>query len=114
MEDEQGYRKIDAQAGDVHEGGYEGRGAGGGIEPEAAQDEGQHAAGERAEHDHADEAGPHGERQEHVVLAVVGEVQVLPEDDAEKSDDAQHEAEGQAVDEFAAENSEPVAQLQFA
>ena len=47
------HREVDDDAGDVHQRGHErGRGAGG-VEPGALQEERQHRARERAEHDHA-------------------------------------------------------------
>src|SRR5882724_11893319 len=53
-----GHEKINAEPGNIHEGGYERSGACGGAESQTAKDERQHASRQRSEHDDSDEARP--------------------------------------------------------
>ena len=55
-------REIDHQAGNVHEGRYEGRGRARRIDFQVAKEERQHRTGKRSERHDSDQAESHGER----------------------------------------------------
>ena len=85
-----------------------------GIEAEAAQEEGEHRAGERAEGDDADERALTVSGDEQPVRAVVVPAELLPEDDADEADAAEDGAEGEAGGELAERDAPPVLERELA
>jgi hypothetical protein len=73
-EDNQRHEKINAEPGNIHEGGYERSGASGRVESQTAKDEWQHASRQRSKHANSDEARPDRETEQEIVLPVVREV----------------------------------------
>src|SRR5947209_10508419 len=105
--------EVDDKAGHVNERGDEGRGRSGRVEADAAQQQRQHRAGERAPEHYADERDADGHRHEEPVLAVdVREGR--PDGDAQEAYDAEHRAEYEARKYFAPHHAPPVAQANLA
>src|SRR6266853_1132504 len=123
--------EIDDQAGDVDEGGDQGRGDGGGVQADPAEQEGEHGAHERAPEDDADEGDADGETDlvveagdvvdrvralldELAIGIVVGEVDPLPDVDAEQADEPEEDAQDEAAGGLATQDPEPVLEADLA
>ena len=78
------------------------------------QDEWEHGSGQRAEHDDADQGGADRQRDQHPVLAVVVEAQILPQRNAHDADKAQHRPESQSVGDFPQRHAPPVLDFKLA
>jgi hypothetical protein len=99
-EDQGSDGEIDHQTSDVDQGRDERCRSACRIEAGPLQDEWEHGSGQRAKHDDADQGGADSQRDQHPVLAVVIEAQILPQRNADDADKAQHRPESQSIRDF--------------
>src|ERR1700730_2641847 len=91
MQNQQGHGKINAQSGHIHERGYKWSRTCRRVESQSTQNKRQHAACQRSEHHHANQASPYRKGQQQIMCAVIRKMQMLPQHNAKKTNHAQHE-----------------------